>query len=76
MSGLIITAAALAAIAFIAGFVYVLSLLLPDGNPLRMRIRAATVWIYKNPGLIEKRLKLTAFTLIIGYFFVLTIIYS
>ena len=76
MTGLIIIATSLAAVALIAGLTYLLSLLLPDGHPVRTRVRIAALWVYKNPALVEKRLKQAAFTLIVGYFFVLTIIYS
>ncbi|WP_431256806.1 hypothetical protein ACQ86G_19150 [Roseateles chitinivorans] len=76
MTGLLIMASALAAVGLVVGLAYVLSLLLPEAHPLRQRIRVAAAWVYKNPRTVEKRLRQIAFALIVGYFIVLTIVYS
>lgn len=76
MTGIILMAAFLAAVAAVGGVVFVATRLLPSDHTARIKTDAFAQWIRRNPKLFEKRLKQVAFTLLVLFFLAITLIYS
>lgn len=76
MTGYVLMAAFLAAVAILGGVIYAVTRLLPAGHPLRLKVDEFAAWARANPRLLEKRLKLTAFTVLMLFFLAITLIYS
>jgi len=76
MTGYILMAAFLATVAVLGGVIYAATRLLPDGHAMRLKADEFASWARANPRLLEKRLKLTAFTLLMLFFLAITLIYS
>lgn len=66
----------LAAVAVVGGAAFILTRVLPESHPARMRVAAAGQWIKQNPKLFAKRLEMTALGLVVLFFAALTVIYS
>ncbi len=76
MTGYILMAAFLATVAILGGVLYAATRILPDDHALRLKVDEFAAWARANPRLLEKRLKLTAFTVLILFFLAITLIYS
>ncbi len=76
MTGIILMAAFLAVVASVGGIAFVVARLFPAEHPVRLKANAFAQWIRANPRLFEKRLKQVAFTLLVLFFLVITLIYS
>ncbi len=76
MTGYILMAAFLATVAILGGVIYAATRLLHADHALRLKVDKFAAWARANPRLLEKRLKLTAFTLLMLFFIAITLIYS
>jgi len=76
MTGIILMAAFLAIVASVGGVAFVVTRLLPADHRVRLKTDAFAQWIRENPRLFEKRLKQVASTLLVLFFFAITLIYS